>query len=152
MIDEDVLVSVVTPAGEFVGKLSYQSDTKVTLKNPRMIVQTPDGGMGFAHGVCLTGKESPEEVTFWGAGIVLVTESNDRQISQTTNFKQFPCLLMQIPDSRARNPALGVQAELEVNNCRHQHTQTTKTTQPQIYSRSYRNSPYFSWLSKQFRL
>tara|TARA_Y100001937_G_scaffold102569_1_gene141088 strand:+ start:1580 stop:1858 length:279 start_codon:yes stop_codon:yes gene_type:complete len=77
MIDEDVLVSVVTPAGEFVGKLSYQSDTKVTLKNPRMIVQTPDGGMGFAHGVCLTGKESPEEVTFWGAGIVLVTESND---------------------------------------------------------------------------
>ena len=33
--------------------------------------------MGFARGVCLTGKENPEEVTFWGSGIVLVTESND---------------------------------------------------------------------------
>jgi hypothetical protein len=41
-----------------------------------MIVNTKDG-MGFARGVCLTGKENPEEVTFWGSGIVLVTESND---------------------------------------------------------------------------
>jgi hypothetical protein len=72
----DKLVSVVTPAGEFVGRLEYQGENKVVLKNPKMIVNTKDG-MGFARGVCLTGKENPEEVTFWGSGIVLVTESND---------------------------------------------------------------------------
>ena len=31
----DKLVSIVTPAGEFVGRLEYQGENKVILKNPK---------------------------------------------------------------------------------------------------------------------
>ena len=33
--------------------------------------------MGFARGVCLTGKENPEVVTFSAGGIIFITPSND---------------------------------------------------------------------------
>ena len=77
MIEKDTLVSIVTPAGEFVGKLESQSSTYVTLRTPKMIIHTPDKQMGFARGVCLTGKENPEVVTFYAGGIILITPSND---------------------------------------------------------------------------
>ena len=77
MIEKDTLVSVVTPAGEFVGKLEEQTESFVTLQNPKMIITTPDKQMGFARGVCLTGKENPEVVTFYAGGIILITPSND---------------------------------------------------------------------------
>ena len=77
MIEKDTLVSVVTPVGEFVGKLEEQTESFVTLQNPKMIITTPDKQMGFARGVCLTGKENPEVVTFYAGGIILITPSND---------------------------------------------------------------------------
>ena len=46
MIEINTLVSVVTPAGEFVGKLEEQTDTHVTLKDPKMIVHAEDKQMG----------------------------------------------------------------------------------------------------------
>ena len=76
MIEKDTLVSVVTPAGEFVGKLEEQTESFVTLQNPKMIITTPDKQMGFARGVCLTGQENPESVTFYSGGIILMTPSN----------------------------------------------------------------------------
>ena len=33
--------------------------------------------MGFAHGVCATGKADVESVSFYTGGIVLMTASND---------------------------------------------------------------------------
>ena len=77
MIEKNTLVSVLTPAGEFVGKLEEQTESFVTLQNPKMIITTPDKQMGFARGVCLTGKENPEVVTFYAGGIILITPSND---------------------------------------------------------------------------
>ena len=77
MIEKDTLVSIVTPAGEFVGKLQSQSSSYVTLKDPKMIVHAEDKQMGFARGVCLTGKENPEQVTFSAGGIIFITPSND---------------------------------------------------------------------------
>lgn len=57
------IVTVVTISGEYVGVLESIEDTTVVLNKPRMIVQT-EKGMGFAHGVAVTGEENPETVTF----------------------------------------------------------------------------------------
>tara|TARA_B100000795_G_scaffold91359_1_gene66626 strand:+ start:1889 stop:2167 length:279 start_codon:yes stop_codon:yes gene_type:complete len=81
MIELNTLVSIVTPAGEFVGKLEEQTSDFVTLKEPKMIIHTSDKQMGFARGVCLTGEENPELVTFYGGGIILVTPSNEEIIA-----------------------------------------------------------------------
>ena len=86
MIKANTLVSIVTPAGEFVGKLEEQTDTHVTLRTPKMIVHAEDKQMGFARGVCLTGQENPESVTFYSGGIILMTPSNDEIISAYTKM------------------------------------------------------------------
>lgn len=56
------VVSVITLAGEFVGKFQGFEDGNVTLSDPRMLVQGPEGQMGFARGICSTGVEEPESV------------------------------------------------------------------------------------------
>ena len=86
MIEINTLVSVVTPAGEFVGKLEEQTDTHVTLKEPKMIVHAEDKQMGFSRGVCLTGQENPESVTFYSGGIILMTPSNSEIESAYTKM------------------------------------------------------------------
>jgi len=86
MIEKDTLVSLVTPAGEFVGKLESQSSAYVTLRNPKMIIHTADKQMGFARGVCLTGEENPELTTFYAGGIILMTPSNDGIVSAYTKM------------------------------------------------------------------
>lgn len=56
------IVSVITMAGEMIGKLKEIGST-ITLEDPRMLIQT-EQGMGFAHGVCVTGESNPKEITF----------------------------------------------------------------------------------------
>ena len=70
------LVTVLTNAGEFVGRLNINDETGVHLDNPKMIVNTPEGKMGFARGVCMTGEENTKSAIFSAGGIVLVTLSN----------------------------------------------------------------------------
>ena len=69
------IVAVVNMAGEYVGRIKEESSNKIILEKPRMVVNG-DQGMGFAMGVCVTGKENPEEVSFYTAGIVFVTPVN----------------------------------------------------------------------------
>jgi hypothetical protein len=66
------IVTVVTISGEYVGVLDSMEDASVVLKKPRMVVQT-EKGMGFAHGVAVTGEESPETVTFMNIVYVIPT-------------------------------------------------------------------------------
>mgnify|MGYP003147948276 FL=1 len=66
----------MTNAGEFVGRLNINDETGVHLDNPKMIVNTPEGKMGFARGVCMTGEENTKSAIFRAGGIVLVTLSN----------------------------------------------------------------------------
>ena len=73
---EGDLVSVLTPHGEFVGRLEKNDDTGVHLSNPKMMVSTKEGNMGFARGVCMTGEENPKSIIFRSGGIILVTPSN----------------------------------------------------------------------------
>jgi len=60
---ENDIVSVVTMAGEVIGKVKGEVGSTITLEDPRMLIQT-EQGMGFAHGVCVTGESNPKEVTF----------------------------------------------------------------------------------------
>jgi len=71
------VVSVMTAYGEYVGKYVQQGTSVVTLSDPRMIVQT-EQGMGFAHGICATGKENPTSVDIQMSQVVFVTEVNEQ--------------------------------------------------------------------------
>ncbi len=68
------VVSVVATSGEYVGIL--ETLEPLTLKDPRMVVQAQDGGMGFARGVAVTGEESPKSMTF--GSYVFIAKSNDK--------------------------------------------------------------------------
>ena len=67
------VVSVVSMAGEFVGKFENSGGGTISLDDPRMLIQTQQG-MGFARGICVTGEEDPTTVTF--AFYVFVTPTN----------------------------------------------------------------------------
>ena len=66
------VVTVVTVSGEYVGIFEENEGGAITLKKPRMLVQT-EGGMGFANGVAVSGESEPEEVTFLQAVYVIPT-------------------------------------------------------------------------------
>mgnify|MGYP004276455309 CR=1 FL=1 len=83
------LVTVLTPHGEFVGRLEKNDDTGVHLSNPKMMVSTKEGNMGFARGVAVTGEENPETVTFMNPVYIIPT---NEQVSKahteaTTNIQ-----------------------------------------------------------------
>lgn len=71
------IVSVMTAYGEYVGKFVEQGTSVVKLADPRMIVQT-EQGMGFAHGICATGKENPTTVDIQMPQVVFITEVNEQ--------------------------------------------------------------------------
>ena len=60
MKDGDI-ISVVTVSGEYIGKYTTGDEPHVCirLEDPRMIVQGPEGNMGFAQGVAVTGIKNP---------------------------------------------------------------------------------------------
>ena len=70
------VVSLVTLAGEYIGKFVNESDGNITLENPRMLVNTPDGKVGFARGICMTGNENPKQGMLYAGGVAIVTETN----------------------------------------------------------------------------
>lgn len=70
------LVTVLTNAGEFIGRLDKNDETGVHIDNPKMIVNTKEGKMGFARGVCMTGEENAKRVVFRAGGVVLLTPCN----------------------------------------------------------------------------
>ena len=70
------VVSLVTLAGEYIGKFMHENNGNITLENPRMLINTPDGKVGFARGICMTGQENPKTGMFYAGGVVIVTETN----------------------------------------------------------------------------
>ena len=75
-VKKNQIITVASVVGEFVGKFDEENETTITLTDPRMIVNGPEG-MGFARGICQTGKENPDSVTMYKANIIFVTESNE---------------------------------------------------------------------------
>jgi len=74
-MEKNDIVTVVTVAGEFVGKYVTSGDGSITLGDPRMLVYGESGNMGFARGICMTGVENPDEATF--QSVVFVTPTNE---------------------------------------------------------------------------
>jgi len=68
------IVSVISLAGEYVGKFNNSNAGTITLDDPRMLIQN-EQGMGFANGIAVTGKPNPDKVTF--SQYVFVTPTND---------------------------------------------------------------------------
>lgn len=58
----DVVVAM-TMAGEIVGKLDTMGSGSVTLDDPRTLIQSADGQMGFAKGVCMAGQLDPKTMS-----------------------------------------------------------------------------------------
>ena len=72
---KDDVVSVVTNAGEYVGKFKDESADAFTITKPRMLI-SGENGVGFARGICVTGVEDAAELTFYKTGIVFVTPTS----------------------------------------------------------------------------
>ena len=70
------VVSVITNAGEYVGKYKDEGDSTFTITKPRMLI-SGESGVGFARGICVTGKEDVESLTFQKTGIVFTTPTSD---------------------------------------------------------------------------
>ena len=70
------VMTLVTAAGEMVGRLIEEDDETVVLENPRAFVQT-QSGVGFAPGVCLTGTKDPETIVFNENSVILMCETNE---------------------------------------------------------------------------
>lgn len=68
------IVVVMTMAGEIIGKLVNDRESGITLEDPRTLIQGQDG-VGFAKGVCMSGKLDPKIMTI--NNYVFVTEVND---------------------------------------------------------------------------
>ena len=84
-VKKNQIITVASVVGEFVGKFDEENETTITLTDPRMIVNTPEG-MGFARGICQTGKENPDTVTLMKANIIFVSETNDDVVN---SYRQF---------------------------------------------------------------
>jgi len=69
------IIAVLTLAGEYVGKF-VSNENGLELEDPRMIVQGPEGQMGFARGICQTGVENPDYVLF--ESYIFTTPANDQ--------------------------------------------------------------------------
>ena len=82
------VVTVVTISGEYVGILDSFEDPTVVLNKPRMVVQS-EKGLGFAHGVAVTGEENPESVTFLNVVYVIPTNKavSKAHTEATTNIQ-----------------------------------------------------------------
>ena len=70
------IITVITVAGEYIGKYVSESPAQLTIADPKMLVQGADG-VGFGTGICVTGENDPKKVTFYAGGIVFVTATND---------------------------------------------------------------------------
>lgn len=69
------IVSIVAMSGEYVGEF-ISDDNGLVIANPKMIVNSPQGGMGFSKGVAVTGEENPPLMTF--STYVFVVPSNQK--------------------------------------------------------------------------
>jgi hypothetical protein len=72
-MDKGDVVTVLTVAGEFIGKLTERKENSVVLDRPRMLVMNGEQ-MGFGYGICVTSERDVEEGEFYN--VVLVTKTN----------------------------------------------------------------------------
>ena len=72
------VVAVMCNSGEYVGKYAAIQKTAntVTIEDPRMVVSN-EQGLGFAHGICVTGEADVKSVDIFHSSICFVTKVNE---------------------------------------------------------------------------
>lgn len=70
------VITVITVAGEYVGKFVSEDPSRLTIADPKMLVNG-EQGMGFGNGVCVTGEADPADMTFYIGGLVFVAKTSD---------------------------------------------------------------------------
>tara|TARA_B110000879_G_scaffold208972_1_gene295654 strand:+ start:1322 stop:1612 length:291 start_codon:yes stop_codon:yes gene_type:complete len=70
------IISLITNAGEYVGRFKDESPSEITITDPKMLI-SGENGVGFARSVSITAKEDITELTFNKAGVTFVTLSSD---------------------------------------------------------------------------
>tara|TARA_R110000782_G_scaffold67789_1_gene136850 strand:- start:607 stop:900 length:294 start_codon:yes stop_codon:yes gene_type:complete len=70
------VVAVMCNSGEYVGKFRQEGADTITIADPRMVVSN-EQGLGFAHGICVTGKADVTSVDIYKSSICFVTLVND---------------------------------------------------------------------------
>lgn len=70
------VISVITVAGEYIGKFKDATAEGVTIDDPKMLV-TGKEGVGFGHGICVTGEDNPRDMTFYTGSIVFITRTSE---------------------------------------------------------------------------
>ncbi len=74
--DLNDVVAVMCNSGEYVGKFASDNADSVTITDPRMVVSTQEG-LGFAHGICVTGEADVATVDIMKSSMCFVTKVND---------------------------------------------------------------------------
>lgn len=69
------VVTLVTLAGEVVGRIKEITGETVVLESPRLFVQTQQGA-GFTQGVSMTGESHPKEVAFYLNSILCMVDTD----------------------------------------------------------------------------
>jgi len=70
------VITVITVAGEYVGKFVSEDASRLTIADPKMLVNG-EQGMGFGSGVCVTGEADPADMTFYIGGLVFVAKTSE---------------------------------------------------------------------------
>jgi hypothetical protein len=70
------VITVITVAGEYIGKLVEETASTLTIADPKMLVNG-EQGMGFGNGVCVTGEKDPADMTFYIGGLVFVAKTSE---------------------------------------------------------------------------
>ena len=70
------VITLITNAGEYVGKFKSEDDVSITVTDPKMLI-SGESGVGFARSVSITAREDIRELTFYKAGVTFVTESSE---------------------------------------------------------------------------
>lgn len=58
------IVTVMTSIGEYVCRLKKIDESGVHVTDPRLIVKSPDGQIGFGRGVCMSAVQNTPELTY----------------------------------------------------------------------------------------
>ena len=68
------VVTVMTGVGEYIARLVEITPAGGDVENPRLIVKSPEGKIGFGRGVCMSGVENPPVLTF--CDVLFVVKAN----------------------------------------------------------------------------
>lgn len=69
-------MTIITSAGEVIGRLTSEDESSIVLENPRSMLIT-ENGAGFAPGISMTGEDNPKEISLNKSHIIFMTKTKE---------------------------------------------------------------------------